>query len=121
MISYRDKTFCPATECQQFETCPSALTDSVRHGAELWWGKPGAPISVFDRPKALKCYRGDEAKEEETPKQPKTLLGLKRFFGATFDPKICGKIITDQSGTPYQCGHPNGKGLKGLWCTRHIP
>lgn len=56
MISFRDMTFCSASECAGFNKCPRALTDDVRSDARRWWGNDNAPISRFANPKLLKCY-----------------------------------------------------------------
>ncbi len=37
MICYRDKTFCPFSECANFNKCPDALTDEVQEQADKWW------------------------------------------------------------------------------------
>jgi len=46
MICYKDMTFCVNPNC----TCPDyrKLTDEVRTAAGVWWGGPGAPISMGD-------------------------------------------------------------------------
>lgn len=121
MICYRDRTFCPATECQKFSSCPSALTESVQTGAEL----AGLPIARFTNPSALKCYEPaagivSEPVKTAPKKQFKTERAAKAFFGNLYDKERCIKVIQEQ-GTkiPWQCGHPRGKGTKGLWCARH--
>lgn len=63
-------------------------------------------------------------------RQPKILRSLKAFrYGVSFktpngeayDPARCGKIITHDSDfrITWQCGHKNGKGRHGLWCSKH--
>lgn len=52
MICYRDMTFCSFyTNCAVGSTCSRALTPEVVKKANLWWGRPEAPISQFvDQP-----------------------------------------------------------------------
>ena len=45
MIPYKEKTFCPFEQCNKFNTCPDALTDSRQSAALKWWGRGNAPIS----------------------------------------------------------------------------
>lgn len=48
MFSYRDMTFCEVyDDCKKGKTCHRALTPKVEKAADEWWGKEGAPISVF--------------------------------------------------------------------------
>lgn len=50
MICYADKTFCGFYKgCKKGKDCSSALTPEVRILADVWWGKAGAPISVYAR------------------------------------------------------------------------
>lgn len=57
-MCYRDKTFCEARDCKKWNGCPDALTNKVETDASRWWGKEGAPISVYiENPK---CFEGDE-------------------------------------------------------------
>lgn len=53
-MSYKDMTFCKFyTSCIKGGTCPRALTDEVKKGAEKWW--PENPIiSVYSEPP--ECY-----------------------------------------------------------------
>lgn len=48
-MCYRDRTFCPFSECDNFSTCPEALTDEVQEKADKWWEacKGDAPISTY--------------------------------------------------------------------------
>jgi hypothetical protein len=49
MICYKDMTFCPFyTTCWHGEHCHRALTPEVKVLADIWWEKPGAPISVHE-------------------------------------------------------------------------
>ena len=57
MISFRDRTYCAATECRHFRDCPSALTDEVELGAQ----KAGLPIARFLNPSTLYCYKPYES------------------------------------------------------------
>ena len=65
MISYRDRTYCPAEECKNFHACPRALTDEVKAAAQAWWGGPGAPICTFSDPPELDCYEKKSQEQEE--------------------------------------------------------
>jgi hypothetical protein len=48
MMGFRDMTFCPFNaDCKKSSTCPRALTPAIHDAAAKWWGKPGAPISVY--------------------------------------------------------------------------
>lgn len=49
MISYRDKTFCSAsqTRCQNTK-CYRFLSDDEREKARIWWGSDEAPIAFAD-------------------------------------------------------------------------
>lgn len=45
-MCFKDKTFCVA-ECGNI-ICDRLLTEEVVKAAEVWWGKPGAPICMED-------------------------------------------------------------------------
>jgi predicted peroxiredoxin len=45
-MNYRDMTFCPFTECAQFNNCDRAYTDKVRADAVKWMGVD-APVSLY--------------------------------------------------------------------------
>ena len=55
-MTFRDITFCKVYKgCKDGDTCHRALTDKVKEDAKKWWGKEGAPMSVFvDKPN---CYK----------------------------------------------------------------
>ncbi len=58
MMTYRDMTFCEHHEnCEDGETCYKALTDKVKEEADIWWGRPGAPIAVADFSRSG-CFKG---------------------------------------------------------------
>jgi len=44
MMCYRDITFCGSKT--ENHTCGRKFTKEVQEGADKWWGKPGAPISL---------------------------------------------------------------------------
>jgi len=56
MMCYKDRTFCEATNCISFGSCPRSLTDGVRADAQRWWGTTEAPIATFSEPEKLDCY-----------------------------------------------------------------
>ena len=37
MMCFRDRSFCPLDKCHVFESCPRALTDTVKWEAVRWW------------------------------------------------------------------------------------
>lgn len=43
-MCYRDITFCGSKT--ENHTCGRKFTKEVQEGADKWWGKPGAPISL---------------------------------------------------------------------------
>ena len=49
MICYKDMTFCNFEDCQNFSQnkCHRAFTKELQEDADMWWGKPGAPIAFF--------------------------------------------------------------------------
>lgn len=54
-MTYKDMTFCTFYEnCANSKGCHRKLTPTVRAQAELWWGGPGAPISMWLR--LPKCH-----------------------------------------------------------------
>lgn len=63
MLCYRDKSFCEAKHCANFDKCPSAFTDAVKSAAAVWWyGKPlpfdynEVPVALYVEPEKLKCF-----------------------------------------------------------------
>jgi len=62
MICFRDRCFCPFyKECWHGDDCRIALTSKVEKEADIWWGKPGAPIDIFvEKPICFK-EKDDEA------------------------------------------------------------
>lgn len=46
-MCFRDRTFCPFTECAQFNNCDWAYTDKVKADAVKWWGSDEAPVSFY--------------------------------------------------------------------------
>jgi len=51
MMCYRDKTWCPFSECNKFNKCDRALTEEVLKDAKTWWGSDGVPICQYvDKP-----------------------------------------------------------------------
>lgn len=51
MMSYKDMTFCPFQDCDNFENCERALSEEVIQDAIVWWGDQDAPIAQFmDKP-----------------------------------------------------------------------
>jgi len=47
MTCYKDRTFCTfGLLCKSSSSCDRVLTDEIKKEAEIWWGKPGAPICV---------------------------------------------------------------------------
>ena len=56
MLCYKDKTFCTAKNCVNFNDCDRALTEMVRADAQRWWGTTEAPIATFSEPETLDCY-----------------------------------------------------------------
>lgn len=63
MMCYRDKTYCEFYQnCKDGNNCHRSLTPDVKRDADKWWGKPGAPISVFtEKPSCFLCVsrKGD--------------------------------------------------------------
>jgi len=47
MLCYKDMTFCEQKTCLKFAECHRALTEKVKLDADEWWGRPGAPLSIF--------------------------------------------------------------------------
>lgn len=60
MMCYRDRTWCPAKHCNNFDKCDRALTDAVRAKAKMWWGGENAPIAVFSEPEKLECFEKED-------------------------------------------------------------
>jgi len=61
MMCFRDMTFCEEIGCKKFDECFRALTDKVHEDAKKWWGKEGAPMSVFaEKPD---CFVGQETED----------------------------------------------------------
>ena len=52
MLRYKDMTFCPAGDCDNFGQCFRELTEKVKHDAEL----ADMPIARFANPEKLECY-----------------------------------------------------------------
>jgi hypothetical protein len=65
MMCFKAKTFCPFyVLCLNGYSCNKALTDQVKQDAVKWWGKDGAPISVYSS--FPECFvRFFETKEKE--------------------------------------------------------
>ena len=59
MLSYKDRTYCAASTCDKFSSCPEAFTLQVQEDAEAY----GLPISLVDK---LLCY---ENKQQEVKKE----------------------------------------------------
>lgn len=59
-MTYRDMTFCRASECQQFSKCFRALTLKVEEDAK----RIGLPISQFSDPRGLDCYLPPDEKHK---------------------------------------------------------
>ncbi|GAG05049.1 unnamed protein product [marine sediment metagenome] len=54
MMCYKDRTFCPFTECTDSDKCRVALTQQVKADAARWWGSDDAPIATYlEKPE---CY-----------------------------------------------------------------
>lgn len=64
MIGYKDRTWCDAKECLNFEACDRALTPEVVAAAIVWWG-PNPPIVTFTDPKQLSCYVAPPSAESQ--------------------------------------------------------
>jgi hypothetical protein len=64
MIGYKDKTWCNATECLNFEACDRALKPETVAAAIVWWG-PNPPIVKFTAPKQLSCYVAPASAESQ--------------------------------------------------------
>ena len=58
MPTYKDKTFCSASECKSFNKCHRALTAQIKLEAR------GIVISQYVSPQELACYK-PELKEED--------------------------------------------------------
>lgn len=63
MICYRDKTFCPFSECANFETCDRAYTQEVQGDAVKWWGSEGAPVALWASEPG--CYQAPTSQDEK--------------------------------------------------------
>jgi hypothetical protein len=47
-MCYKDKVFCTfGILCKNSLSCDRVLTKEITQEAEVWWGKPGAPICVY--------------------------------------------------------------------------
>lgn len=114
MTSYRDKTFCTATECRKFVTCADALTEFVKYSAE----QAGLPVATFGNPGKLTCYRPHVQDSNPVARSPKTKVAAKKLYGTGFVPENCIHIVVENSNY-WQCGHRNGKGNRGLYCGKH--
>lgn len=116
MISFRDKTFCRATECANWSNCRDAYTE----GVEFLATESHLPVLFYSNPRALKCYRPAIDSDESVViiGQPKTRKAAAALYGADFDPTRCIRAVEGQ-GTFWQCGHKAGKGSRGLYCGRH--
>ena len=55
MLCFRDRTYCPFSDCALFDDCPTAATPQVVADAREWWGSDDAPICVYCEP--LECYK----------------------------------------------------------------
>ena len=64
MMCYRDMTFCKASHCATFKTCPRALNKEVIAAAKKWWGPNGdAPICAYTEPEKLACFVAKKKKQ----------------------------------------------------------
>jgi hypothetical protein len=111
---YKKSLFCTASECLRFTSCPEALTP----GREYYATHQGYELECYPKPTALGCYRAPEP-PPLLFKQPKTRRAAEAIYGNDFDPARCIRAIEGQ-GTFWQCGHPAGKGGRGLYCGRHV-
>lgn len=110
------RSYCGAEECLKFATCPEALRPEVRLLAEV----ARQQIQLFAAPHAMTCYQPPRVvtRLDSFTKQPRTKKAAAALYGSDFDPSRCIKAISGLS-CFWQCGHPNGKGSKGLYCGRH--
>lgn len=58
MFSYRDMTFCSASECANKE-CNRYLSEFVLEGARTWGGED-APIAISDFSQTCTSYKPEE-------------------------------------------------------------
>jgi hypothetical protein len=121
MISYRDKTFCTANECLNFNNCPDAFTP----GIEFLASEQFLPVAFYAKPQALGCFKSPNQQQGLILgkwKQPKSKQSAIKLYGDRFDPEHCIRTIKSegrQKGAIWQCGNRNGKGHRGLYCTKH--
>lgn len=110
------RSYCGAQECLQFAFCSDALRPEVRLLSEV----ARQEVQLFAAPHAMTCYQPPRVatRLDSFTKQPRTKKAAASLYGADFDPSRCIKAISGLSGF-WQCGHPNGKGSKGLYCGRH--
>ena len=110
------RSYCGAEECLQFAFCSDALRPEVRLLAEI----ARQEIQLFAAPHAMKCYQppGVVPLLDCSTKQPRTKRAASALYESDFDPSRCIRSISGRSGF-WQCGHPNGRGAKGLYCGRH--
>jgi hypothetical protein len=52
MMCYRDQTFCKFDDCEKWDGCPKAYTDTVKKAAGDWWERGGgkrdeAPVCLW--------------------------------------------------------------------------
>jgi hypothetical protein len=61
MICYRNRWWCPHTNCKKFGAiCDRSYTQKVAADARRWWGVDEAPVDLrFEKPK---CF---EEREDE--------------------------------------------------------
>jgi hypothetical protein len=80
------------------------------------WQPTPAAMAMLDRP--LIAEEEDDLHEVTLIRQPKTAKAGQALYGSSYDRQRCLRAITTAIGF-WQCGHPNGKGTRGLYCGRH--
>ena len=81
------------------------------------WQPTPAAMALLDRP-LINGDADDDLHEITLIRQPKTAKAGAALYGSAFDRDRCLRAITTAIGF-WQCGHPNGKGTRGLYCGRH--
>ena len=64
-MSFRDMTFCMASDCRSWRRCPRAYTTKIDAAAKKWWGGPDPRVAFFAEPQKLECYKPPRKAEND--------------------------------------------------------
>ncbi len=114
------RAYCPGTNCAKAVTCHEVARPETRLLASV----VKESVALYSNHAAFTCFKPEikqmESDEEISfPRQPRTAAEARRAYGRDYDPDRCLRAIDGGLGILWQCGHPKGKGSKGLFCGRH--